>query len=81
MQGFYAIAIWVVIGLGILSTLAGLVIFLSCRCFPAWKPAGKLMNNASYKRFFKTHCNIWWIFWALVILHIIAAWLYLFTSF
>jgi cytochrome b561 len=80
MDVFYAIAFPLIIILGILSALAGLLIFLSCRCLPAWKPASKLMSNKKYQRFFKTHCKIWWVFWALVIIHAVVAWIYFFTS-
>ncbi len=79
MDGFYTIAVRLIVILGVLSALVGLFIFLSCRCFPAWKPASKLMNNAKYKRFFKSHCNIWWVFWLLVIVHGVIALLYFFT--
>ena len=81
MDTFYAIAPKLIIVFGVLSLVAMLAIFLSCRCFPSWKPAGKLMNNATYKRFFKSHCNIWWVFWGLVVVHAIIAILYFFTSF
>jgi hypothetical protein len=81
MATFYAIGLWLVVGLGALSGVTALVIFLSCRCFPAWKPASKLMSNEKYRKFFKTHCNIWWAFGALVVIHAIVAILYLFSPF
>jgi hypothetical protein len=81
METFYAIGLKLIVILGGLSTAVALIIFLSCRCFPAWKPASKLMNNAKYKRFFKTHCNIWWVFWSLVAVHGIVAILYFFSPF
>lgn len=77
MDMFYSIALQLIIILGILSLESGLLIFLSCRCIPGWKLTSGLMNNARYKRFFKTHCSIWWAFWALVIVHAIIAILYL----
>lgn len=81
MNVFYAIAMWLIVVLGILSALVGLIIYLSCRCVPGWKPASKLMDNIKYKRFFKSHCSIWWAFWALVIVHAVVAWIYFFVSF
>jgi cytochrome b561 len=77
MDTFYSIALPLIIILGILSLVSGMLIFLSCRCVPGWKLTSKLMNNEKYKRFFKTHCNIWWVFWTLVVLHAIFAVLYL----
>ena len=77
MDFFYSIALWLIIIIGILSVLAGLVIFFSCRCIPGWKFTRALMNNAKYQRFFKSHCNIWWVFWTLVAIHAIVAILYL----
>ena len=77
MDTFYSIAIPLIIVLGILSLVSGLLIFMSCRCIPGWKLTGSLMNNATYKRLFKTHCNIWWVFWALAVIHAIVAILYL----
>ncbi len=79
MEVFYSIALPLIIILGFLSAITGLIIFLSCRCFPSWKPAGKLMNNAAYKKFFKTHCNLWWVFWVLVIVHAVVAGIYIFA--
>ena len=81
MEIFYTIAIPLIIILGVLSLLAALMIYLSCRCLPAWKPASKLMENAKYRRFFRSHCNLWWVFWVLVAVHAIVAWVYFFTSF
>jgi len=77
MDIFYSIALWLIIILGILSIISGLLIFLSCRCIPGWKLTRSLMNNEKYKRFFKTHCSLWWVFWALVIVHAIIAIVYL----
>jgi cytochrome b561 len=79
MEIFYSIAPKMIIALGILSVLTGLLIYFSCRCIPAWKPAKNLLNNPVYKKFFKTHCNLWWIFWVLVIIHAAIAWLYIFA--
>ena len=78
MDTFYAIGLRLIIILGTLGAAAAFLIFLSCRCFPAWKPASQLMTNEKYRRFLKTHCNIWWIFWALVVIHAIVAIVYFF---
>lgn len=76
MNIFYSIALRLIIILGILSILSVLLIFLSCRCIPGRKLTRNLMNNEKYKRFFKTHCSIWWAFWAFVIVHAIIAIVY-----
>jgi hypothetical protein len=81
MDTFNAIAMRLIIGLGIAGGVVGLLIYLSCRCFPAWKPVSKIMNNARYKRFFKIHCNFWWLFGALVLMHILAVYFYFYTPF
>lgn len=69
----------VIITLGALSAITGLSIFLTCRCFPIWKPGSKLMNNELFKRFYKAHCTIWWLFWIFVVLHAVVVYFYLFT--
>ncbi len=81
MEIFYAIGLKLIIAFGALTALTALFIYLSCRCFPAWKPAGKLMNNANYRKFFKTHCYIWWAFGGFVVIHVTLAILYFFGRF
>ena len=68
----------VIIILGVLSGIVGIVIVLSCRCLPSWNRSSNFTNNEKYKRFFKKHCNIWWLFWALVIAHVAIALYYLY---
>jgi cytochrome b561 len=81
MDVFNAIAMKLIIGLGIAAGVTGLLIYFSCRCFPAWKYSKKITNNAGYKKFFKIHCNFWWLFWALIIMHILAVIFYFYTPF
>jgi len=81
MEIFYSIAIWLIVISGILVLVSGLLIFFSCRCIPEWKLTSGLMNHEKYKRFFKTHCNIWWVFWVLVIVHATIAIVYLVSPF
>jgi len=59
--------------LGIINLVSGGLIFSSCRCIPGSKVAGKLMKYSAYKRFFKYHCYIWWVFWPSVAVHAIFA--------
>ena len=59
--------------LGIINLVSILLILSTCRCIPGLKIAGKLMQYPAYKRFFKYHCYIWWVFWPSVIVHAIFA--------
>ena len=63
----------VIFVLGITNLLLGSLIFLSCRCIPGWKVTGRLAKHATYKRFFKFHCSLWWIFGLSVVVHVIFA--------
>jgi hypothetical protein len=78
MDVFYAIGLNLIIISGILTALTVLTIFLSCRCFPVWKPVSGLLKNEKYKSFFKRHCNFWWLFWSLIIIHVTLVTLYFF---
>ena len=78
---FYSIAPGLIIGLGGLGIVAGLLIFLSCRCFPALQFTRRWTVSEKYQRFFKTHCQIWWIFLVIMVLHVIVALLYFLTPF
>jgi hypothetical protein len=51
--------------------LTGALIFLSCRCIPGLRIVGNLMQYPAYKRFYRYHCYIWWVFWTSVIVHAI----------
>ncbi|OGO30829.1 MAG: hypothetical protein A2Z29_03950 [Chloroflexi bacterium RBG_16_56_11] len=59
--------------LGVINLLSGLFILFTCRCIPGLKIAGKLMQNTTYKRVFKYHCYIWWVFWTSVVVHAVIA--------
>ncbi|MDP2931811.1 MAG: hypothetical protein Q8O05_04845 [Chloroflexota bacterium] len=63
----------VVFILGMVNLVTVLSIFLSCRCIPGMKVAGKLMKYPAYRRFCKYHCYIWWVFWPSVVVHAIFA--------
>ncbi len=68
-----AIASWLIFTLGIINLVSILLILLSCRCIPGWKLTSKLMKYGVYKRFFRYHCYIWWVFWPSVVIHAIFA--------
>jgi len=55
--------------LGAFNIVMALLIFLSCRCFPGIKIAGRLMRYQPYRRFFGYHCYFWIVFWLSVIVH------------
>jgi cytochrome b561 len=76
MDVFNSIGMKLIVSLGILAGITALLIYLSCRVFPAWKPAKKITNNATYRKFFKMHGKLWWLFWGLVILHFLAVLFY-----
>ncbi|MFQ5996684.1 MAG: hypothetical protein ACE5KP_03580 [Dehalococcoidales bacterium] len=69
MDIFYAVAPRVIVILGLVNLIAGLLIFVSCRCLPGSKIGSKLMQYQPYKSFFKYHCHIWKVFWPSVMVH------------
>ena len=73
MDIFQLIAPRLIFILGIVNLVLGLSIFFSCRCIPNWKLTSSLMKYGAYKRFFKLHCYLWWIFWPSVIVHAVVA--------
>jgi cytochrome b561 len=81
MDTFNAIAMRLIIGLGITAGVTVLLIYLSCRVFSVWKPASKITKSTRYRSFFKTHANLWWLFWALIIMHILAVYFYFYSPF
>jgi hypothetical protein len=65
------VALRIIVILGIVNALVGLLLLLSCRCFPG-TPLGKsLMKRPRFQKFFRFHCNLWWIFWTSVVIHAI----------
>ena len=62
--------------LGIINLVTGLAVFFSCRCFPGSKIGKGLMKYGWFRRFFKLHCYIWWVFWISVVLHALLAIIY-----
>ncbi len=55
--------------LGIINLVTAILVFGSCRCLPGLRIADRLIRYPSYRRFFKLHCYIWWIFWVSVVVH------------
>ncbi len=50
-----------------------LLILFSCRCINTWKITSGLMKMAWFKRFFKWHCYVWYVFLPSIIIHVIFA--------
>lgn len=62
-----------IFALGIVNLVSGVLVLFTCRCIPAMKITGKLMQHKFYSRIYKYHCWIWWIFWVSVIIHAVFA--------
>ena len=63
-------ASWIILGLGVVNFVTAALIITSCRAMPGLP---QLLKNASYKRFYKVHGYLWWIFWPSVVIHVIMA--------
>jgi hypothetical protein len=59
--------------LGFVNLVTGFLILFTCRIVPAFKPTRNLMQNSFYKKFFRYHPVLWWIFWVSVIVHAVFA--------
>ena len=59
--------------LGVLNIIMVTLLFSSCRCIPGSKLFSKIMERPAYKRYYKYHCYLWWVFWPSVIVHAILA--------
>lgn len=68
-----ALGIRLIFILGIVNLVTGALILFSCRCLPTSKIGKSWMQNDTYKRFYKYHCYLWWVFFPSVIIHIIFA--------
>lgn len=59
--------------LGIINIVSGLFVFFTCRCLPGWTLTKPLMQHNWYKKIYKWHCAVWWIFWVSVMVHAVFA--------
>lgn len=50
-----------------------LLILFSCRCMNMWKISSGLNKHAWFKRIFKMHCYLWYIFLPSVLVHAVFA--------
>ena len=62
-----------IFSLGIINIVTGLFVFFTCRCLPGLTLTKPLMQYAWYKKLYKLHCYVWWIFWISVIVHAVFA--------
>ncbi len=59
----------IVFSLGILNAILGLALIFTCRCIPGMKVGAGLLKKEWFKRIYKYHCYLWWIFWPSVLIH------------
>lgn len=59
--------------LGVVNLVGLGLVFFSCRCLMGPRLAGFLTKFSWYRRFYKTHCWWWYLFFASVALHSILA--------
>ena len=57
----------------LINLVSFLLVLLSCRCVNTWKLTAWLNRYGWFKRFFKWHCFLWYIFLPSMIIHIIFA--------
>ena len=63
--------------LAIVNLATGALVFLSCRCVPGMAFGTRLMQLVWFRRFYRFHCYIWWVFWASVAGHAVLGILFL----
>jgi len=59
--------------LGLVNLLVGFLLLFSCRIVPTFKITRNLMQHSFYKKFYRFHVYLWWIFWISVLVHAIFA--------
>jgi hypothetical protein len=73
----FATAKIVIFTLGFVNVLMMLLIFFSCRCLAGPKIFNWLFKYNWFKKFYKVHCYLWWIFFVSVLVHaVLAIWMY-----
>ncbi len=63
----------IIFSLGLVNAVTASLLLFTCRCVPGLKLGGRLMKYQWFKRFYKYHCYLWWVFWPSVIVHAILA--------
>ena len=59
--------------LGIINLLSGLLVLFTCRCIPVLRISGNITKNYIYRKIYRYHCYIWWVFWISVVVHAVFA--------
>ena len=59
--------------LGFVNLVMGFLLLFSCRVVPAFSLTRNLMQHSWYKKFYRYHSYLWWIFWISVIVHVVFA--------
>ena len=57
----------------IINIIAILLVVLSCRCINIWKVTSVLSRYPWFKRYFRWHCFLWYVFLPSVIIHAVLA--------
>jgi hypothetical protein len=57
----------------IINIIAIVLILFSCRCINTWKITSGLNKQPWFKRYFKLHCYLWYVFLPSVVIHAVLA--------
>ncbi len=59
----------IVFALGIVNATTAFALFVTCRCIPTMRMGKGLMKQGWFKRIYRYHCYLWWVFWPSVAVH------------
>jgi len=68
-----AIMLKIVFVTAMINLISVLLVLTTCRCMNMWKLTSSLNKHAWYKRYFRWHCYIWYVFVPSLIIHAIFA--------
>ena len=57
----------------IINLLSVLLVLTTCRCMNMWKITSGLNKQAWFKRYFRWHCYLWYIFLPSLLIHVVFA--------
>ncbi len=63
----------IVFVLGIVNLVSVLAILLTCRCIPMWRLTRGINQYGWYKKVYRFHCYVWWLFIPSVVIHAVLA--------
>ncbi|NLE95167.1 MAG: hypothetical protein GX600_05725 [Dehalococcoidia bacterium] len=58
---------------GLLVLVVSVLLMLSCRCVPASGAVARLRKASWFQRLFKRHCNLWYVFVGVLVVHVVFA--------